>query len=154
MINMKEILSFSGEYAFLSNFYPCTILYEGILYPSTEHAYVAAKTENIIQRKHIAKIAFPGQAKKFGKTLVLRDNWDTIRLSVMMELLIQKFSQEPFDQWLLDTEDAFIEEGNTWGDKFWGTVNGVGENHLGKLIMEIRSELVVIKSLEHFEELE
>ena len=42
---------------------------------------------------------------------------------------------------LLKTGDAMLIEGNTWGDRIWGQVNGVGENNLGKILMRIREEL-------------
>lgn len=82
-----------------------------------------------------------------GRQAVLRDDWDDIRIEVMRELLIHKFAQEPFMSKLIETGNAYLEETNTWGDKFWGVCDNKGENNLGKLLMEIRADLVIIQSL-------
>ncbi len=84
----------------------------------------------------------PGKIKKMSKDIFLVENWDSIKVEVMRECLNQKFSQEPFKTMLLETGDAYIQEGNFWGDKFWGVdlETGEGENNLGKLIMEIREK--------------
>lgn len=79
--------------------------------------------------------------KKIGRNLPLRPDWETVKFDVMEDLLIQKFSQEPFMTQLLETGDAHLEETNHWSDVVWGVCNGVGENNLGKLLMKIRSEL-------------
>lgn len=70
-------------------------------------------------------------------------NWDSIKVSVMRDCLNQKFRQEPYKTLLIETGDVFIQEGNFWGDTFWGVdlKSKTGENHLGKLIMAIRDEL-------------
>lgn len=50
----KLIASFSGEFEFLSNFYPCDLWIDGIMYHSSEAAFQAAKTPNISQKIRIA----------------------------------------------------------------------------------------------------
>lgn len=60
----------------------------------------------------------------------------------MYEICLAKFTQnENLKLKLLETEDAYLEEGNDWGDKEWGLVNGNGKNKLGKILMRIRDEL-------------
>ena len=138
----QKIDSFTGPYAFLSNFYPISVIYDGDLYPSVEHAYQAAKTEDLNKRWMIQQAPTAAQAKKLGRKLELRYDWDNIRLDVMEELLYQKFAPNTLlGNLLLGTKTAHLEEGNYWGDHYWGVCNGRGENHLGKLLMKIRKEL-------------
>lgn len=132
---------FRGQHKFLSNFCSINIEYEGIVYPSVEHAYVAAKTLDQDIRRQVALIASPAEAKKTGHRLTLRPGWDEIRLGIMEELLRKKFSYEHLAGLLLATGDEELIEGNTWGDTWYGQCNGAGENHLGKLLMKIRDEL-------------
>jgi ribA/ribD-fused uncharacterized protein len=137
-----KITEFDGEYRFLSNFHPAPMEYERISYPTVEHAYQAAKTTDYHERQRIAALPSPGRAKRAGAKLTLRPDWDALRLNVMETLLRQKFTlHADLRALLLATGDAILEEGNTWGDVFWGVCNGVGENHLGKLLMKIRDEL-------------
>jgi ribA/ribD-fused uncharacterized protein len=125
----------------LSNFYPIKIEYEGIEYPSVEHAYVAAKTLDVDIRAQVASISGAAEAKKIGHRLTLRPGWDEIRLGIMEGLLRKKFSYEYPARLLLETGDEELVERNDWQDVFYGQCNGVGENHLGKLLMKLRDEL-------------
>lgn len=138
---MHKIDRFDGEYRFLSNFYNIGILYEGLLYPSVEHAYQAAKTLSHTQRVVVLNMVTPGRAKRMGQQLILREDWEDVKLSVMETLLREKFRQAYLKSQLLKTFPAELEEGNTWGDRYWGVCGGVGENHLGRLLMKIRKEL-------------
>ena len=134
-----EIDSFSGAFRFLSNFYSAPLLYEGVLYPTSEHAFQAAKTLDHNQRLNVAMLETPAESKRYGKTVPLRPAWDDIKIGVMEEIVEEKFRQNPkLAEMLLATEDAILIEGNTWGDKFWGVCNGVGENNLGKVLMYVR----------------
>ena len=139
--NVKIIDSFHGEYAFLSNYYDSPIFYDGILYPTVEHAFQAVKTTVFIQRIIIANKKTPGQAKCAGRKVTLRDNWDDIKLYIMKELIILKFTNPKLKSALLNTKDAELIERNTWNDTYWGICNGIGENHLGKILMEVREML-------------
>lgn len=141
MTDTIPITSFSGEFAFLSNFACCRVEVDGIIFPTTEHAFQASKTTDIAARKQIALLMTPGKAKRFGRTLTLRKDWDLVRVEVMRSILQKKFSQEPFKSLLIATGDRELIEGNTWGDKFWGVCNGEGFNTLGNLLMEIRREV-------------
>ena len=133
-----SINSFRGEYSFLSNFYFCNIWWEGINYPSTEHAYQASKTLDDDQRKVIAQATTPGKAKRLGKKITLRDDWDKVKVLIMRELLLRKFAIPELKAKLMATGDKELVEVNTWQDTFWGVCNGQGENWLGKLLMTIR----------------
>lgn len=137
-----RIDSFSGEYRFLSNFWPAQVVYEGITYPTAEHAYQSAKTLDMDQRRQIAELATPSSAKKAGRALQIRPDWEAVKLRVMEDCVRYKFSHDhELRQKLLATGDAELIEGNTWGDRFWGVCEGQGENHLGQILMKVRQEL-------------
>jgi len=135
------IKSFTGEYRFLSNFYPAVVVLDGKEYPTVEHAYQAAKTADEAEREKIRLAASPVQAKRLGKVVSLRSDWDAVKLQIMEDLLRQKFSIPHLKDKLLSTGDKELVEGNWWGDTFWGVYEGEGENHLGRLLMKIRDEL-------------
>jgi len=129
------------EYAFLSNFYPFTIEFDGHKWSTSEHAYQAMKMTNKEDFFKILKASTPAKAKRLGNTLPKLEKWDKIKVDIMQEILRVKFSYPEMKNKLLSTGNSHLEEGNTWGDKFWGTVNGKGQNMLGKLLMKIRKEL-------------
>lgn len=129
--------SFRGEYAFLSNFHPARVKLASRWYPTVENAYQAAKSTDPEYRKHLSACS-PSEAKRWGKTVFLKPNWGSRKLAVMRKLLAQKFWIPELREKLLATGDAHLVEGNTWGDTFWGICNGVGENHLGRMLMAIR----------------
>lgn len=140
------INSFTGEFAFLSNFYwhPMRVdINKGasILCDTLEHAYQAAKTSDMTARLHIADCTTPGRAKRLGQKVELIPNWDIVRIHVMHQLLQQKFQDVSLGLNLTDTYPHHLSEGNKWGDTFWGQVDGVGLNVLGILLMLVRSEL-------------
>lgn len=140
MLNTRSpIKGFFGEYRWLSNFAPCSIVYDGIEYPSVEHAYVAAKTVDVNARIELQSCT-SGQAKRIGRTLQLRIHWEQLKVPLMRQFLIQKFTQEPYRSLLIETQGRYLEETNTWNDRFWG-VCGTGQNMLGSLIMDIRDSL-------------
>lgn len=141
MMKKKEILGFFGEHRWLSNFAPATIEFVGLYFPTVEHAYVASKTTDFKKQEEISKVVSPGKVKRLGRELVLRSDWDMVKMKFMYEFLKQKFNYETYANLLLSTENAYLEETNTWGDTFWGVCNGVGQNNLGKLLMQIRDEL-------------
>ncbi len=134
--------SFTGKYRFLSNFYPCQIEFEGANYPSTEHAYQAAKTTvEQLRLSFMEPIVTAGEARKLGQRLKVRDDWEQVKVQVMLDVLREKFKQQKFRQLLLATDDEELVEGNWWGDRFWGVCDGKGENLLGKLLMKVRAEI-------------
>jgi len=135
------IQSFTMEYSFLSNFYPCLIEFEGDIYRTLEHAYQAAKTHDPDERRKIREEERAGKAKQMGKRVTIREDWEQIKVKVMRELLKKKFENPQFRKLLLDTYPHELIEGNNWGDTYWGKCNGHGKNMLGTLLMQIRSEL-------------
>ena len=138
---MSVIREFVGQYRFLSNFWSCYIWYIDEWYPSVENAYQAAKMKHPTDRKAFVNIK-ASEAKKLGKILVMKPNWDELKLGVMHSLVLEKFkTHDDLRKRLAATEDAELQEGNWWGDRYWGTVNGEGENHLGKILMRVRDEL-------------
>lgn len=133
---------FRGQHDFLSNFYESSIIYDGVEYPTSEHAYQAAKSIDPAARKYILGCKTPREAKRAGKALTLRENWDIIKIDIMTEIVRDKFTRHPdLAVKLLATGDARLIEGNTWGDIYWGVCNGKGYNHLGKILMQVREEL-------------
>lgn len=138
---MAIINKFSGRYNFLSNFYPCRIYLDGIAFPSVEHAFQAAKTLNIEERKNVAVCRTSAEAKKYGRNVELRNDWERVKVQIMLDLLRQKFQNVSLKELLISTEDAELVEGNTWNDTFWGVSNNTGSNMLGKLLMQVRSEI-------------
>jgi len=137
------ITSFAGQYRFLSNFWPACVILDNCSYRTVEHAYQAAKSLDASVRRRVAMCYTPADAKALGKILATRPDWyigDT-RIRIMRDLLRQKFATEPLRGQLLDTGGARLVEGNYWGDRYWGVCDGRGENHLGRLLMEIREQL-------------
>jgi ribA/ribD-fused uncharacterized protein len=135
------IEEFKGKHRWLSNFAPAIVEHRGMVFMSVEAAYQSAKTTDLKAAARFTDMA-PGEAKAAGRNLTIRPDWDDVKCSVMEHLLRQKFTNIlDYKILLLGTEDQLIVEGNWWGDTFWGVCKGVGENHLGRLIMKIRSEL-------------
>lgn len=137
------IASFDGEYRFLSNFWKAPVEYEGIVYPSSEHAYQAAKTLDKGVRSVFAEIASPGAIKKMGQTITLRPDWEDVKINVMRDIVTAKFEQNAdLMEKLMTTKGHDLIEGNTWGDTFWGECPlGKGRNELGKILMSIRDDI-------------
>lgn len=129
---------FADEYRFLSNFFPVLILFEQRTYLSVEAAYQAAKTLDLDERQQFERIG-PGTAKRLGRRVTLREDWELVKIDIMRVLLQEKFRRggQLWEQ-LQTTKPHELVEGNYWGDIFWGRCAGEGENWLGKLLMEIR----------------
>lgn len=146
---MEKIDSFREKWRFLSNFAQTEVVMDGKKYTSVEHAYQAAKFPTGSEiRGFVGTAPYPGAAKKMARKYHhLQDKgFYGRRLEVMEDLVRQKFTNHPIMRKdLLDTGDAELIEGNTWGDDFWGTFRGKGENNLGKILMKIRGELRCLK---------
>lgn len=140
---MEPITSFRNEHFFLSNFYPFPFTWNGITYPTLEHIFQASKTTDESFRADISHAGTPGKAKRMGRNLTLRFDWDRTKVAAMYELLSIKFSDPVLRDLLLQTGDATLIEGNDWGDTFWGVCNGAGQNWLGVLLMLVRSQCSV-----------
>ena len=135
------ITTFKGEHGWLSNFAPCEVLLDLEFYPNVEAAYQASKTVDKQQRKAIREAKTPGDAKRLGKQVALRPDWEQIKIMIMYDLLCQKFHSPGYAAKLLGTGSELLIEGNTWGDTFWGQCGGRGFNILGQLIMIIRNDM-------------
>ena len=141
---MSTIREFQGQYRFLSNFWRAEVAYEGNIYPTVEHAYQAAKSLDPKFRAKVLLCETPGRAKRIGKQAILRSNWNREKYSIMHQLVYQKFKNNPdLQKKLLDTRDDVLQEGNEWGDTYWGIdlKTFTGENNLGKILMLVRKEL-------------
>lgn len=159
-----EKIEFKGEKRFLSNMYIAPIIFNfnidtpsGIIYGdnekylSSEHLYQALKSESLHWQLIVRSIAKPEKTKSIARkslktlladnvsTFIIREDWHDIKLSIMEKIVTEKFKQNPELFVKLKLIEGIIEEKNCWNDKYWGTVNGIGENHLGKILMTIRS---------------
>lgn len=134
------ITEFKRQYRFLSNFWPCEVFLAPHMYPSVEHAYQAAKTLNMDERTKVRTAASAGLAKRFGRTVTMRKDWERLKLTIMADLVFQKFILDPeMRARLVATGDRELIEGNSHGDDFFGKCSAVGQNHLGRLLMEVRA---------------
>lgn len=139
----RAIISFTEPFRWLSNFYPSPVKWEGQEYATVEHAYQAAKTADPERQAFIRHTRTPGNAKRAGAQVALIPGWDVLKVEVMRELLRRKFAPgSTLARKLVATHGMQLIEGNTWGDTFWGVCRGKGENQLGKLLMEIRDDLI------------
>lgn len=141
----RPVMGFRNQFRWLSNFQSGPVYLDGEPYPTVEHAYQAAKTNNVFQRRDIAKLASPGEAKKAGRRLEIRTDWESAKVAVMDNLLRQKFSDRKYGDRLKGTGTRPLVELNTWGDVFWGQVESQGalqgQNTLGRLLENIRGDL-------------
>ena len=139
------IESFQGKWRFLSNFWPSPITFSGATWPTAEHVYQAAKTLDTFERAAIRLLATPGMAKKKGRYVVLRPNWEEVKVGIMATIIRLKFKQNPMLlEKLIATGKEMLIEGNRWHDNFWGDCDcpkcrsKAGQNLLGRLLMAER----------------
>lgn len=131
--------SFTGKLAFLSNFYRCTVEINGFRFKNAEAAYQSFK--NLDHQIEFESLE-ANKAKQYAKKIPLRNDWDYIKLDVMYKVVKAKFIQNWYlGEWLIQTNDSDLVEENSWGDTFWGTCNGIGENHLGNILKKIKYEI-------------
>lgn len=143
--------SFTGKYKFLSIFYiqDSYFLYENMRWDSAEAAYQAMKY-NGNNKQEIYKIFSklnPSEAKILGKIINIRTDWDENKLSIMRDILKEKFSIPELRDKLIETNGHDLIEGNTWHDNFWGNCTCdkckdiEGQNFLGKFLKQIRKNV-------------
>jgi ribA/ribD-fused uncharacterized protein len=138
------IKEFQGEFRWASNFYLVDIKWQGKIWPSTEHIYQAMKTKDKELQEKMRLCSTPGKAKRLGAQLKLRPLWDELKFAFMYTIVNEKFKQNSdLRQRLFDTGNQELQEGNHWDDVYWGICNGVGINCLGRILMEIRTDLAV-----------
>lgn len=129
------IKGLSGPYRFLSNFF---------IEPDGTHVegdYQRAKCSRFEDRAKFDGLS-PKHAKALGQQVRIREDWEDVKVNIMLFHVTKKFKDHPDLKWMLmKTEDAWLEETNTWGDTYWGTVHGRGDNILGLILMQVRSDL-------------
>lgn len=138
----NAIFGFEGRYRFLSNFYSCQVTYHGITYQNSEAAFHAQK--DVSRSREFCNLN-PSQAKRLGRKVNPRSDWEYVKDGIMKDILICKFKQNPdLAQNLIATGDAILVEANNWGDTYWGydINNNYGKNRLGYILMEIRDLLI------------
>jgi len=143
VIVVVTIRSFRGKHAFLSNFYTCNVTIGKETYQTTEHYYQSQKATSDAVRKAIGFASSAKVAKKMGRNIICRKDWDDVKDAVMLEALRAKFSIPELAKMLVETGNAIIEESNSYGDRYWGidSDTGKGQNKLGKMLMRIRDEI-------------
>lgn len=134
----KPISEFRGEFAFLSNFYPSPIQLGTVEFPTVEHAFQASKTYSLDEHMHISTLTTPAAARRYGRSIALRADWEDVKVDIMRTLLEKKFKLPHLREKLLATRDREISHDNSWRDTYWGTCNGSGKDMLGILLMKVR----------------
>lgn len=139
----RAITSFRGTYGFLSNMYSVSVTWDGRTYQNSEAAFQSAKSLDPEERDAFCALNGPA-AKRQGRRSTLRRDWEEVKVGIMEEVVRAKFTQHPdLARRLVETGDAELLEGNGWHDAFWGVDAKTleGENHLGRILMKIRTEL-------------
>jgi ribA/ribD-fused uncharacterized protein len=144
---------FEGKYRCYSNFSLDPVSYKGVMYRTSEHAFQCAKATTQLDHNWVMNQPTPGKAKKAGsrrglggQRIKIKPDWDAVKIDVMLEILRLKFQLPSLKTILLESRDDELVEGNTWHDNYWGDCfcnscqSIVGQNHLGKLLMQVREE--------------
>lgn len=133
---MTKICGFRKEYFFLSNFYNSPVRIYGLCFLNNEAAFQGQKDT---RRTHEFTQLQPNKAKRLGRSVHLRDDWELVKDNIMYDIVLSKFAQnKDLRKKLIDTKDFYLEETNTWGDTYWGICHGKGCNQLGNILMQIR----------------
>ncbi|WP_280829842.1 NADAR family protein [Mycobacterium sp. OTB74] len=147
-VQLPVIDRFRGDHYFLSNFYPAVTPHRGHHFPTSEHAYMAARTTDAGAVAAILAASVPTHAQQIGRTATQLANWDQHRFRLMEEILIAKFTHNPeLADKLIATTGSLLIEGNTWHDQTWGNCTCdehrglAGENALGVCLMAVRMHL-------------
>jgi ribA/ribD-fused uncharacterized protein len=135
------ITRFKGKYRFLSNFYENPILYDELWYKNAESAFQSHKIRGWVSRRMLFEHLTALEAKKLGRKVTLRRDWERVKDTIMYEVVLAKFQINHLRTMLLETGDEELVEGNTWGDTYWGVCRGKGKNKLGHILMRVREEI-------------
>lgn len=148
---MQEIRFYRANekpYGALSNLYKREVLFEDVVYPTSEHAYQAGKPRKEAVRDWILAAPSPALVAMAAHGLYwwdIRPGWSKVKFERMRAILLAKFTQhEDLKALLLSTGEARLVESATVDNEVnrtWGEVNGKGKNMLGVLLMEVRDEL-------------
>lgn len=135
----EKIEAFNGEYRFLSNFWEAPVTFNGITYQNAEACYQCQKAPGF---ENLFVDATPQEAKKLGRKIPVRPDWESVKRDIMLAIVRAKFTQNAdLANKLRETGNALLIEGNWWGDTYWGVCRGKGQNELGKILMQVRAEL-------------
>lgn len=138
----SNILGFYGKYRPLSNFHIETFHIDGFDVLCSETAYMMQKTDVLEEKRNLVRLATATEVKAYGQKVTLRSDWEEVKIAAMLKVLRAKFSQSEYlKELLLSTGEKYLEETNWWNDTFWGVCGGIGGNELGKLLMQVRTEL-------------
>lgn len=139
MQTQERVTQFRGKHYFLSNFFSADVEYDGVRFENNEAAFQAQKQP---ERAHEFASLPPNEAKRLGRRVKLRPDWESVKQRVMEGVVRAKFEQHPkLREQLIRTGDIELVEGNNWGDTYWGVCFGKGRNELGKILMKVRREL-------------
>jgi N-glycosidase YbiA len=113
-------------------------------YRTVEHFFQAHKAIDAAGHAAVADAPTPREAKRQGRRVALREDWEEVKQQVMLDGLRRKFALPRFREVLLATGDRPIMEDSRydfeWGardaDGGWG-----GQNLLGRLLEQVRAEL-------------
>jgi hypothetical protein len=143
-LDENRIMGFFEEHRALSNFHIEQFKFAGIMWPASENAFQAMKVAAPTRSMLLEFCSMtPAESKKEGRKVPMRPDWDSLKVKMMGEILREKFKQCPYaKRVLLSTSDAHLEECNWWRDTFWGTYGGKGQNWLGRILTDIRTELL------------
>lgn len=137
-----KVMGFFLDHRPLSNFHLEPFTWRGVVWPASEQAYQAMKSDDPKEWERFSKLSCVEAKNEGGKIQLKTAFWDDIKFDIMLEILRIKFRDCPIArQVLLSTGDAHLEECNWWKDQCWGTVNGYGKNNLGKILMKVREEI-------------
>lgn len=132
-----------GKYRPLSNFHQEGFFVNGIHFHTSEAAYMAQKTFHMPEVYALSECSTGLEAKRLGQQVTLRSDWEEVKYSKMLKVLREKFKQSVFCRdLLLSTGSKYIEESNWWNDNYWGKCHAYGLNNLGKILMQIRTEII------------
>jgi ribA/ribD-fused uncharacterized protein len=139
---------FKGELRYLSNFYHAPLRYDGTQFQTSEHAYQAQKCQSVDLYQKIAGSGDPSEAKELGRRAKLPSRWETKKRGIMTEIVVAKFTQNSHLGRKLAATEGPIVELNWWGDQYWGAgiETGMGENHLGRILMGVRAMARAIRN--------
>lgn len=136
-----KVMEFHNEYYFLSNMYPCPI---HVTIDNKEYHFTCAEAlyQGMKNTDYLDKFENTDgyTAKRMGKRVQMREDWDEVKLAIMQDVVRLKFTQNPDLMKRLRATSGELIEGNTWGDTYWGICHKIGENHLGKILMALRDE--------------
>ena len=141
----SRVLFYEGTRYFLSNFSAFKVVWRDVEWMTSEHAYQAAKFDDEEIVAHIRNATSAHEAKKIGRAHPgkERQDWNEVKVATMEEILRAKLAQHPYIQRKLRESGEWHIFENSPRDSFWGRgPDWKGENHLGKLWMKLRAEMV------------